>query len=105
MYRVVKRDGRIVEFELPKIANAMKKAFEATNTNYNDSVIDFLAVMVTADFQDRIKDDLITIEDIQDSVENVLSRGGYEQVAKAYILYRKQHESLRNVSTTVLDYK
>ena len=105
MYRVVKRDGRIVDFELPKIANAMKKAFEATETNYNDSVIDFLAVMVTADFQEKIKDDLISIEDIQDSVENVLSRGGYEQVAKAYILYRKQHESLRNVSTTVLDYK
>ncbi len=105
MYRVVKRDGRIVDFELPKIANAMKKAFDATGTNYNDSVIDFLAVMVTADFQGKIKDDLITIEDIQDSVESVLSRGGYEQVAKAYILYRKQHESLRNVSTTVLDYK
>ena len=105
MYRVVKRDGRIVDFELPKIANAMKKAFDATGTNYNDSVIDFLAVMVTADFQGKIKDDLITIEDIQDSVESVLSRGGYEQVAKAYILYRKQHENLRNVSTTVLDYK
>ena len=105
MYRVVKRDGRIVEFELPKIANAMKKAFDATETNYNDSVIDFLAVMVTADFQGKIKDDLINIEDIQDSVESVLSRGGYEHVAKAYILYRKQRENLRNVSTTVLDYK
>ena len=105
MYRVVKRDGRIVDFELPKIANAMKKAFEATGTNYNDSVIDFLAVMVTADFQGKIKDELITIEDIQDSVESVLSRGGYENVAKAYILYRKQHEKLRNVSDTVLDYK
>ena len=105
MYRVVKRDGRVVDFELPKIANAMKKAFEATNTNYNDSVIDFLAVMVTADFQNDIRDDKIAIEDIQDSVESVLSRGGYEEVAKAYILYRKQHESLRNVSNTVLDYK
>ena len=105
MYRVVKRDGRIVDFELPKIANAMKKAFDATNTNYNDSVIDFLAVMVTADFQNKIKDELIQIEDIQDSVESVLSRGGYENVAKAYILYRKQHESLRNVSDTILDYK
>ena len=105
MYRVVKRDGRIVDFELPKIANAMKRAFEATSTNYNESVIDFLAVMVTADFQKKIKDELIAIEDIQDSVESVLSRGGYENVAKAYILYRKQHESLRNVSGTVLDYK
>ncbi len=105
MYRVVKRDGRIVDFEIGKIANAMKKAFDATETNYNQSVIDFLAVMVTADFQPKITDELIHIEDIQDSVESVLSRGGYENVAKAYILYRKQHENLRAVSDTVLDYK
>ena len=105
MYRVVKRDGRIVDFEINKIANAMKKAFDATETNYNQSVIDFLAVMVTADFQPKITDELIHIEDIQDSVESVLSRGGYENVAKAYILYRKQHENLRAVSDTVLDYK
>ncbi len=101
----MKRDGRIVDFEISKIANAMKKAFDATETNYNQSVIDFLAVMVTADFQPKITDELIHIEDIQDSVESVLSRGGYENVAKAYILYRKQHENLRAVSDTVLDYK
>lgn len=105
MYRVVKRDGRVVEFQIEKIANAMKKAFEATGTNYTESVIDFLALKVTADFQEKIRDELVSIEDIQDSVESVLSRGGYENVAKAYILYRKQHESLRNVSGTVLDYK
>ena len=105
MYRVIKRDGRVTDFELPKIATAMKKAFDATQTNYTDSVIDFLAVMVTADFQPKIRDELIHIEDIQDSVESVLSRGGYDEVAKAYILYRKQHENLRNVGETVLDYK
>ncbi|MBE6969471.1 MAG: ribonucleoside triphosphate reductase, partial [Ruminococcaceae bacterium] len=105
MYRVVKRDGRIVDFEIVKIADAMKKAFEATDTNYTETVIDFLAVMVTADFQSKIADDLVNIEDIQDSVESVLSRGGYENVAKAYILYRKQREKLRNVSATALDYK
>ena len=63
MYRVVKRDGRIVDFEISKIANAMKKAFDATETNYNQSVIDFLAVMVTADFQPKITDELIHIEE------------------------------------------
>lgn len=105
MYRVIKRDGRIVDFDIVKIASAMKKAFEATDTNYTDSVIDFLAIKVTADFQPKIKDELISIEDIQDSVESVLIQGGYEEVAKAYILYRKQHESLRNVSEKVLDYK
>ena len=105
MYRIVKRDGRIVDFDITKIANAIKKAFDATATNYTESVIDFLALMVTADFQPKIQDDLLKIEDIQDSVESVLSRGGYENVAKAYILYRKQHEKLRNVSDTILDYK
>ena len=98
MYRVVKRDGRIVDFEIDKIAKAMQKAFDATDTNYTGSVIDFLALKVTAEFQSKIKDELISIEDIQDSVESVLSKGGYENVAKAYILYRKQHEKLRNVS-------
>ncbi len=105
MYRVVKRDGRIVDFDIVKIASAMKKAFDATGTNYTDGVIDFLAIKVTADFQPKIKDELISIEDIQDSVESVLSRGGYESVAKAYILYRKQHEKLRNVGATMLDFK
>ena len=76
MYRVVKRDGRIVDFEIAKIANAMKKAFDATNTNYTDDVIDFLSIRVTAEFQPKIKDELIAIEDIQDSVESVLSKGG-----------------------------
>jgi len=105
MYRVVKRDGRIVDFEIDKIAKAMEKAFAATDTNYNTDVIDFLALKVTADFQSKVKDELISIEDIQDSVETVLSKAGYENVAKAYILYRVQHAKLRNVSETMLDYK
>ena len=103
MYRVVKRDGRIVDFEISKIANAMKKAFDATDTNYTDDVIDFLSIRVTAEFQSKIKDELIAIEDIQDSVESVLSKGGYENVAKAYILYRKQHEKLRNGNWSIIN--
>ncbi len=105
MYRVIKRDGKIVDFDIKKISDAITKAFDATETNYNPSVIDFLALMVTADFQSKIKDSLISVEDIQDSAEIVLAKSGYEEVAKAYILYRKQHESLRNVDATVLDYK
>jgi len=105
MYRVIKRDGKIVDFDMSRIAAAIKKAFDATETNYNPSVIDFLAVMVTADFQAKIIDDLIAIEDIQNSVEIVLAKSGYEEVAKAYILYRKQREKVRNVQTTLLDYK
>ena len=105
MYRVKKRDGELVDFNIKKISDAIKKAFEATSTEYNESVIDFLALKVTADFQDKIADEAVTVEDIQDSVEAVLSRGGYEHVAKAYILYRRQREKLRNMKNTYLDYK
>ena len=105
MYEVVKRDGQIVEFDITRIAAAMKKAFEATGTEYNDSVIDFLALKVSADFLPKVRGGLVAMEDIQDSVETVLSRGGYEAVAKAYILYRKQREKLRNTRSTFLDYK
>ncbi len=105
MYRVIKRDGKFMDFEIQKIAAAIAKAFDATTTQYTDDIIDFLALKVTADFQGKIKDELITVEDIQDSVEAVLSKAGYSEVAKAYILYRKQHEKLRDVKGTVLDYK
>ena len=96
MYQVIKRDGKIAEFDISKISAAIKKAFEATNVEYNDDIIDFLALKVTADYASKVKDGKIQVEDIQDSVESVLSRGGYEEVAKAYILYRKQREKIRN---------
>ena len=94
-----------MEFDINKIAAAIKKAFDATGTDYNDSVIDFLALKVSADFLPKIKDGKVAVEDIQDSVEAVLSRGGYEAVAKSYILYRKQREKLRNTKSSYLDYK
>ena len=105
MYQVQKRDGKIVEFNIEKIDAAITKAFEATGTNYTPGVIHFLSVMVTAEFQSKIHDDLIAVEDVQDSVEAVLSRSGYEGVAKAYILYRKQREKVRNVNSALLNYK
>ena len=105
MYQIVKRDGKVVDFDINKIADAMKKAFEATNTDYTDNIIDFLALKVSADFLGKIKDGLVAVEDIQDSVESVLIQGGYDAVAKAYILYRKQREKLRNLKSTYLDYK
>ncbi|MCQ2434406.1 MAG: ribonucleoside triphosphate reductase [Oscillospiraceae bacterium] len=105
MYKVTKRDGKIVEFEISKIAEAVRKAFEATNKQYHPSIIDMLALRVTAHFEPKIKDDMIAVEEIQDSVEAVLSEAGYADVAKAYILYRKQREKLRNMKSTILDYK
>ena len=105
MYRVRKRDGKIVSFDLGKIRKAMKKAFEACDSNYDDDVLDFLALKVSADFEKKVKDNIIDVEDIQDSVENVLIKADYSEVAKAYILYRDQHEKMRNISETLLDYK
>ena len=105
MYQVVKRDSVIVNFDLGKIASAIKMAFEAQEKQFHPSVIDFLTLKVTADFEPKIKDSLIAVEDIQDSVEAVLVQAGYADVAKAYILYRRQREKLRNLKSTILDYK
>ena len=105
MYQVTKRDGSIVGFDIQKICAAITKAFEAQKKQYHPSTIELLALRVTADFEPKIKNGLIAVEDIQDSVEAVLSAAGYGDVAKAYILYRKQREKLRNMNSTLLDYK
>ena len=105
MYTVLKRDGKVVEFDINKIAYAISLAFDAQERNYTQNVIDFLALKVTADFEPKINDGHISVEDIQDSVESVLIQAGYDDVAKAYILYRRQHARLREMKSTVLDYK
>ncbi|MBE5965767.1 MAG: ribonucleoside triphosphate reductase [Lachnospiraceae bacterium] len=105
MINVAKRDGQVAEFNLGKINNAITKAFKATEKNYTDDIINLLALRVTADFQNKIKDNLIHVEDIQDSVEKILEQTGYTDVAKAYILYRKNREKMRNMKSTILDYK
>ena len=105
MYSVKKRDGKVVNFDLQKIGTAITQAFEACSKQFNEDVIDFLALKVTADFEPKIEDGQISVEHIQDSVESVLIKAGYDEVAKAYILYRKQREKLRNLGVTLLDYK
>lgn len=105
MYRVVKRDGRSVEFDLSRISNVITKAFDATGLPYHPDIIHLLSLQVTADYSSKIAEDQISVEAIQDSVEAVLQRAGYVDVAKAYILYRKNREKLRNMSSTILDYK
>ena len=105
MYQVTKRDGEITEFNLTKISEAIRKACEAREKEYNQDIIDLLALKVTADFEPKIKEHKIAVEDIQDSVESVLIKAGYADVAKGYILYRKQREKIRNLNSTLLDYK
>jgi ribonucleoside-triphosphate reductase len=105
MYKVMKRDGKEVEFDLAKIGVAIRKAFDSVDRQYNQDIIDMLALKVTADYEKKIKDSLVTVEDIQDSVEAVLIAADYADVAKSYILYRKQREKIRNMKSTILDYK
>ena len=105
MYQVIKRDGRRVDFDLARIANAITKAFDAAKIPYNTAIIDLLALQVTADYAGKVRNNEIGVEDIQDSVEAVLQRAGYAAVAKSYILYRKNREKLREMHSTVLDYK
>ncbi len=105
MIQVIKRDGEKADFTLTKINDAIMKAFNATEMQYNNDIVDLLALRVTADFQNKVKEECIHVEDIQDSVEKVLGQAGYEEVAKAYILYRKQREKMRTMKSTILDYK
>ncbi len=105
MYSVEKRDGKIVNFDLTKIKNAITKAFDACEIQYHPDTVDFLVLKVTADFEPKVKNGTVSVENIQDSVESVLIKAGYDSVAKAYILYRKQREKIRNLNSTLVDYK
>lgn len=105
MFQVVKRNGETAEFILTKINDAIMKAFNATDVQYNNDIVDLLALRVTADFQEKVKDGQIHVEDIQDSVEKILEQAGYAEAAKAFILYRKQREKMRTMKSTILDYK
>ena len=105
MFDVIKRDGESAGFDISKISDAIKKAFAATDVQYNSDIVDLLALRVTADFQSKVRDGAIHVEDIQDSVEKILEQAGYTDTAKAFILYRKQREKMRNMKSTILDYK
>ena len=105
MYSVKKRDGSIVEFNLSKIKAAIEKAFKAVKKDYTDEIIEILSLRVTANFSSKINDGIISVEDIQDAVEIVLIQASYVDVAKAYILYRKQHDNMRKAKATIVNYK
>ena len=104
MIKVIKRDGSKVMFDITKISKAISKAFESVNKAYDESQINMLALQVSSRFDSRIHENEISVEDIQDLVEQVLMEAGFTDVAKSYILYRKNHEKIRN-NNTLLDYK
>ncbi len=105
MFSVIKRDGSDAVFCLDKIAGAVIKAFDATQMQFDQDIINLIALRVSADIQSKVKDGRVHVEDIQNSAEMVLEQAGYTKAAKAFILYRKQREKMRNMRSTILDYK
>ncbi|MGC8817084.1 MAG: vitamin B12-dependent ribonucleotide reductase [Candidatus Hadarchaeum sp.] len=92
--RIRKRDGRVVPFEAEKIANAILKAFNATGTG-DGEIARRLTAQVTEILEKKFTGRIPGVEDIQDTVEEVLIKNGYANVARAYILYRQQRAELR----------
>ncbi|MEM1884575.1 MAG: vitamin B12-dependent ribonucleotide reductase [Candidatus Jordarchaeales archaeon] len=92
--KVRKRDGRIVDFDASKIAEAIRKAFVAVGREDGDAAWR-LARQVVERLERKFVDSIPGVEDIQDVVEDVLIKNGLTDVAKAYILYRNQRTELR----------
>ncbi len=93
---VTKRNGVRMDFNIEKISSAINKAFAGTpGAAATDDVIQLLALRVSSKMMPKVKEGAIGIEDIQDTVESVLMETGFEEVAKAYILYRKNHAERR----------
>ena len=88
MLKVVKRDGRVTEFDVQKIINAVNKAF----ISVNEYMPDYLNTMIPALFEDG---DVIGVEDIQNRIEQLLMNDKHFNAAKSYIIYRKQHSQAR----------
>ena len=103
MYSIKKRNGEAEVFELGKIKSAIARTFESCNRNYQDSIVEIIALKAVSAAETKVVDGLLSVEDIQDAVEKTLMTLGYEDVAKAYILYRKQHEKVREASKTLID--
>lgn len=103
-YTVTKRDGTQVPFDMDKITTAIAKSFASLGNIPDESILQLLALRVTADFKNRVRDDTISVEDIQDSAERILSLAGYADAAKAYILYRKQREHVRALQESAAGY-
>ena len=61
MYKVRKRDGKIVAFDIKKISEAIIKAFEAEDKNYDENIIDFLALKVTAEFEPKVANNIVNV--------------------------------------------
>ena len=102
--KIRKRDGRLVDYDITKIENAIAQAMMSLG---DGEIKDCKKMARIAELYltEKFPENIPTVEDIQDIVEAVLMKNGYEDVAKAYIIYRRDHEKIRNINNTFLDYK
>ena len=105
MLEVIKRDGSILPFDLSKIKSAIERAFRAEHKEFTPDIIELLALRATAVFNTKVKDEKVSVEDIQDAVEIALIQTNYIDVAKSYTPPRNIHAALRQVKNTSLDFK
>ncbi len=105
MLKILKRSGNVEPFDIKKIEAAIEKAFFAEHKVYDKDIIEMLALRTVALFNGKAKNETIGVEDVQDAVEVALIQAGFVDVAKSYIIYRKQHQNLRELRNTNLDYK
>ncbi len=102
MFKTIKkRDGREVDYNIEKISGAIEKAMRAAGRN-NFAECDRLAHIVEQRLADRFGNEAPDVEDIQDTVENVLMDNGYAFVAKKYILYRSNRTRAREMNTRLM---
>ena len=94
--KIRKRDGRLERFQPEKIANAISKAFVATGTS-NGEMAHNIAQRVVAAVNEQWVGKIPGVEDVQNAVEQILMEAGYSDVAKAYILYRKERAEVRDI--------
>ena len=99
---VIKRNGQSVPFETDKIVKAISAANESTNELTLEEIVNIASKVY---LQYKLAEDGLTVEQIQDYVEIFLMEAGAYKTAKAYILYRKQHQNIRNSKETLLNYK
>lgn len=99
--KIRKRDGREVPFNVEKIANAIFKAAQSVGgNNYEESLE--LAYQVCTYLEEQYKNEVPTVEQVQDAVEKVLVESGHAKTAKKYILYRSERTKVREMNTKLM---
>lgn len=92
-----KRTGQIVDFDLEKIGNAIKKAFDSKQVEYDPAIVESVDKLISLTYTNVP----VSVETIQDYVERVLMQFGYYDIAKTFILYREQRKSTRFVKERI----